>query len=42
MTAGDKVAVEDAGTVEKAVRIRALGKGISLPESRIRLRAEGF
>jgi hypothetical protein len=42
MIAGDKAADEDAGTVEKAVKIRTIGSGISLPDSRIRLRAEGF
>jgi hypothetical protein len=31
MTAADTVAVEDAGAVEKAVRIKATGRGIDLP-----------
>jgi hypothetical protein len=31
MIAAGTVAVEDAGAVEKAVRIRAIGRGIDLP-----------
>jgi hypothetical protein len=30
MTAGNRAAVEDAGAVEKVVKIRAIGNGIDL------------